>query len=570
MKKQSKTKTKAKPKFVPATKDYRQNSTLLIFIPIIAAVFTFYYMFGSGFMTGLANRGNSRLVTEGWQAAQTSLSTEKPQYGTKFAYYKLQQGQDLAWAASHFSVNLKKLQQLNPGTAVWGTTIIMPPLEKPFTPVPAEQLGAGGTTVTQTQGTVYVNNRFVSPKASLTLPQLMDLTQSYGAITQLGPKTFLINKPLYVQNNIRLDITDATVTTLLLRSSPDFDITTLTFQSSEALIKGVRISSYDPATKKEDTNVADGRSFLRAYQNSRMDMIDSQAGYLGMTLAQIQDPAIRAKAPFISQGGVYGVSWRIGTGLYGSNIATGWVEKSNFTHNHIGAFTFGASGMMWRANLFDKNEVYGLDPHDDSNNATIEYNRFVANGKHGFIVSKRCNYNVIRNNIAVDNKLHGFMLHEDSNYNIIENNISVGNVDNFVIYGGSFNSVSNNKSYNPRGSHVRINQPSYQNYVTGNTFYGGKKGVYLYDGVNGVDISGNTFYNVRNQLTTSGVARILYANNQSNGLGYAIAGHDRVAFGINKINRKPGISLSPLESLKQAQGQNISLNDRAAAALRQN
>ncbi|MEJ0073365.1 MAG: right-handed parallel beta-helix repeat-containing protein [Candidatus Saccharibacteria bacterium] len=396
----------------------------------------------------------------------------------------------------------------------------------------------------------------------------MSLTQSYGAISQLGPKTFLIQKPLYIQNNIRVDITSQTVSTLLLRSSPNFDITTLTFQSSEALIDGVHISSYDPATQKPDSNVNDGRSFLRAYQNARMDILDSQADYLGMTLDQIKDPTIRAKVPFVSQGGVYGVSWRIGTGTFGNNIATGWVEKSTFAHNHIGAFTFGAQGMMWRNNLFTANEVYGLDPHDDSNNATIEYNRFVANGKHGFIVSKRCDYNLIKDNISIDNKLHGFMLHDNSNYNVFEDNISIGNVDNFVIYGGSFDEITGNKSYNPRGSHVRINQPSYENYVSGNTFYGGKKGVYLYDGVNGVDISGNTFYNVTNQLTTDGATRVLYAGNHSNALGYQIGGKDRVVFGVNQIDRHPNPDLRPLQAITRNSSE--PLVDRAAQALKQN
>jgi parallel beta-helix repeat protein len=543
--------------------------TLLIIIPLIAAGTTFYYLFGSNLMTEFANRGNSRLTTDGWQTAQASLAAARPQYGPKFAYYKLQEGQNLAWAANHFSVSLAKLQQLNPGNAVWGTTIIVPPVEQPLVPFQASQSTLSGIVVTQAQGITYVNNRFANQEAMVTIPQLMQLLQRYNVISQVGPKKFLINKPLYIQNNVRVDITSDTVDTLLLLSAPDYDITTLTFQNSEALIKGVTISTLNPATNKPDPNPNDGRSFLRAYESARMDIIDSTSSYLGMTLEQIKDPVIRARTPFVSQGGVYGVSWRIGTGSFGSNVATGWVENSTFEHNHIGAFTFGASGMMWRNNLFTANDVYGLDPHDDSNNATIEYNRFVANGKHGFIVSKRCDYNIIKNNISVDNALHGFMLHDNSDYNIVENNISIGNYDNFVIYDSSFNTVSNNRSYNPRGSQVRLNQASNQNYIADNTFYGGKKGIFLYGNDSGVDITGNTFFNVTNQLVTRGVGRVLYADNQSNGVGYEPSAKDRVVFGVNTINKKPKLDLRPLQTITTGKADKQSLSVLAAKALKQ-
>lgn len=548
--------------------------TILIIIPLVAAVTTFYYLFGSGLMTQFANRGNSRLTTDGWQTAQASMASARPQYGPKFAYYKLQQGQNLAWAANHFSVSLTKLQQLNPGNPVFGTTIMVPPVEQPLAPFDPAKAGLSGIGVTQFQGITYVENHFTNPEAMVTIPQLMKLLQPYGVISQTGPKTFLINKPLFIQDNIRVDITSDTVTTLLLRSAPNYDITTLTFQNSEVLIKGVTISSFDPATGKPDTTANDGRSFLRAYQNGRMDIIDSTASYLGMTLGQIKNPVIRAKIPFVNQGGVYGVSWRIGTGTFGQDIATGWVEDSTFEHNHIGAFTFGASGMMWQSNLFTANEVYGLDPHDDSNNATIEYNRFIANGKHGFIVSKRCDYNTIKDNISVDNVLHGFMLHDNSDYNIIENNVSIGNQDNYVIYGSSFNQISNNKSYDPKGSNIRINVGpgqgaiALQNYLVNNLLYGGKKGIYLYAGVNGVDITGNTFYNVTNQLITDSAQRVIYTGNRSNGVGYQVTAKDRVVFGVNSISHSK-VDLQPLQTIDRASKQQNNLAGLSAEALYQ-
>jgi hypothetical protein len=540
---------------------------ILILIPVIAAGTAIYYVVGNGLDVQLGNRGNDRLTTVGWQTAQATLAASQPQYAPQFSYYKLQEGQNLQWVAKHFSVSLTKLQQMNPGNVVWGTTIMVPPVEYPLTPIPTPQLTLKNLTVAQLQGITYVSNSFSNPEAYVTIPQLMTFLKSYGTITELSPKVYLVNQPLFIQDNIRVDITSATVNTLLLRSSPNFNITTLTFQNSEALIEGVNVSSYNPSTGQPDTNVNDGRSFLRAYQNARMDVINTNISYLGMTLKQSLEASVRQKDPYVVQGGVYGVSWRIGSGTYGQEIATGWVQNSTFEHNYIGAFTFGASGMMWQDNLFTANKVYGLDPHNNSNNATIEYNRFVANGKHGFIVSKECDYNTIKYNISIDNALHGFMLHDNSDYNIFEDNISIGNYDNFVIYDSNFNMTKNNLSYNPRGSGERINGGSTQNYIENNVFYGGKQGVYLYGTADGADVLANTFYLVGIPLITKGASRVVYTGNLSNVLNYQIGKQDRVVFGVNTTTSHPAVNLKPLQIIDNRSANHQTLIEAAGAAL---
>ncbi len=525
-------------------------ATLLIILPMAIASFTFYYIYSNTLAAQLGDRGNNQLITQNWQIAQQKLVATQPQYGTKFAYYKLKPLQNLDWAASHFGVSIDELRQLNPGTAIAGTTIMVPSVEQPFiASTPSDNLAV--LIVQYIQGTVYVTNSFQNPEVYTTIPELMQLLKPYDVIEQTGPKAYRIMKPLYIQNNIRIDITDSTVSKLELKSVPNFNIVTLTFRDSEALIQNTVITSVDPSTGKPDTDFKDGRSFVRAYGSGRMDIINSDIAYLGMDVTELRNPVIRARVPFLPIGGVYGVSWRAPTGSFGQDIVTGWVENSTFEHNHIGSFTFGASGMMWRGNLFTKNDIYGLDPHDDSSNATIEYNRFINNGTHGFIVSKRCNYNVIRNNISIDNKLHGFMLHENSDYNIIENNTSISNVDNFVIYSSSLNTIRNNKSYNPRSSHVRINAGSSQNFVQNNTFHGGSKGIHFYNNVDGLDVTNNIFFHVRDLLVTNKAKHVVYTGNQSEKIGYVLSKDDRVVFGQNVINRNPSIDLKPLQEAAQ-------------------
>lgn len=516
-------------------------SMLLLVIPIAIGIAALAFLFSSAYGEYLAAAGVQRIATSDWSEAAAQLSKAQPDYERQFAYYKVQDGQTLAQLADFFSADPSKLAAMNPGAIVTGTTIKVTPPEGPLAPIDGPNGLIHTARVTVQDGTIHVRQLYKLAEIRTTIPDLMNFLKPYDAITQTGPKTYRINKSISIDEHIRLDVTDATVTKLELRSSPN-DITCLCLDGSSALLKNVDVTSFDPTSNGPDTNIDDQRSFIRTL-SGRMDILNSRVSYLGNALMNTPDeqkPAIQR------QGGVYGVSWRIPDGTYGSNIATGWVEGNVFYKNHFGSFTFGASGMTWKNNYYLENDIYGLDPHDDSNNALIEDNVFERNGKHGFIVSKRCSFNIIRNNTSIDNKLHGFMLHQDSAYNVIENNVSYGNADNFAIYASDFNTIRNNKSYNPRLSHIRINEKSKHTFLTGNELYGGPRGVYLYGGVDSVLISGNTIKGMDQPLATDSAQHVLLANNILSSLRVHVAGGDQVLFGDNTINTQT--TVVPLEA----------------------
>jgi parallel beta-helix repeat protein len=180
-------------------------------------------------------------------------------------------------------------------------------------------------------------------------------------------------------------------------------------------------------------------------------------------------------------GGTYGVSWRIPSRTFGKYLITGNVYKSKFHHNYFGAYTYGATGMVWEGNEFYDNIEYGLDPHDDSNSFLVQGNVFRNNGNHGLIFSKRCFNNYIVNNRSYDNDLHGIMLHEDSDSNVIINNVVYGNHDGIAIYLSKNNLiVGNSVSANLNG--VRLNKGAVANTVrTNNIKNNVKNGIYIYD-----------------------------------------------------------------------------------------
>jgi parallel beta-helix repeat protein len=507
-------------------------SIILLLIPIGVGLFTLSLVISGFYYNALADIGSKRLITPNWESAVASMQNVQPAYERKFAYYKVKEGQNIDSIAAYFSVNVDKLAQLNPGQIVAGTTIKIPPPEHPYTAA-SNNGKLNEATIENDHGMLRITQKYNTGQPIVTtIPELMQFLAPYQAITQIDSTTYRLNIAISLQGDIRLDMTPATIKKLEILS-PAHNSLCLCMDESSAFIDSVEIVTYDPVTKKPDENYQDGRSFVRM-KNGRMDVMNSHLHYLGTALDTAGiDSALH---PAEAEGGMYGMAWRISKETLGSQIATGWVENNTFDHNHFGAYTFGASGMTWRGNLFADNDVYGLDPHDDSSNALIEDNVFFDNKKHGFIVSKRCNYNIIRNNISVGNMFHGFMLHEDSAYNIIENNISYGNADNFVIYGSNFNTIKNNKSYNPTLSHVRINEKAYNNFVTDNQFMGGKRAVYVYGGASNVLVQRNTIHKTEKSLSTNGASNILFADNIIDRINYDVSPLDRLIYGANTIS----------------------------------
>ncbi len=200
-----------------------------------------------------------------------------------------------------------------------------------------------------------------------------------------------------------------------------------------------------------------------------MDIYNSELAYLGYP------------RPLEGPYSTYGVSWRMSRGKLASTILSGEVKNTKFHHNYFGAYTFGATGMVWSKNKFYENIRYGLDPHDDSNGFLVENNEFYNNGSHGLIFSKRCMYNVVRNNISYNNRLHGIMLHEQSNFNTIVHNTLYGNTDGISLHSSYQNTIKNNTIYeNAYG--VLAYKVASQNTITGNVIKNNTKhGVYFYD-----------------------------------------------------------------------------------------
>lgn len=503
---------------------------LILLVPLCIGSLVLAAIASGIYARDLASLGSRRLETSGWQQAQSSLLQVQPRYERAAAYYKLEPGQTLESVADAYGVDKTTLANMNPGAAVAGTTIKVPVLDHALREAPAAAGSLSTLTVNETAGVVHVANSFsLREPIVTTLPALAQKLQPTGAISMVSPGVYRIAKPLSVEGDIRLDITSPGVTQVQLESSATVK-TCLCFKNATVLIKNVSVASFDPSTGTYDTNYADGRSYVRM-QDGRMDIIDSKLSFLGAAPVK----AAPNQPTSFQDEGSRGVTWRTSDSNIGEELSTGWVENSTFDRNYAGAAALGTSGMAWHNNHFDFSATDGLDLYKQSNSNDVARNSFVHNGDQGVSIDSHSNHNSLTSNTASHNKTAGFMFYDSSNYNIASSNEAYANEDNYVIQGSQFVTLERNTGVNPHNNNVRLEDHSADNYVIGNTLYGGKRAVHLLDGPSGSYVADNRIHMARKALQTDNAVNTLFVDNTVDNLSYDINANDRVVFGPNGV-----------------------------------
>ena len=429
-----------------------------------------------------ALRTEPRTLALNNQPSVLGVSTEvKKDYSV--TRYEAQNGESLQSVANKFNVDFTRLLYTNIPfiPSMWsltpGVVLSIPGKDIPVEPVYnynyTKVINPLVMTFEKETNTMVLSGR----GQIVTLKQVANFFGK-GSIVEVAPKEWYLKSSLFVGSGVTLVLDSNEVTWLKLMSQKD-KFVILRGNDSNIIVRSVKITSWDAAEDTYDTNLDDGRSFVFAKGSGRMDLYNSELAYLGYPTS---DDVIVSP---------YGVSWKVSRIELKTVVLSGEVIGSKFHHNYFGAYTFGATGMVWRKNEFYENVRYGLDPHDDSNGFLVEENTAHNNNAHGIIFSKRCMYNVIRNNYTYDNKLHGIMLHEASNNNEIYGNLVTGNTSGISLWRSSNNLVYDNTIDNNRHG-IRANMASDNNVIennriTGNTLYG----VYTYEDANKNTIAKN-------------------------------------------------------------------------------
>ena len=374
--------------------------------------------------------------------------------------------------------------------------------------------------------------------AQVTLPRLYAKLQALTTTQYLvseGNGVWLAKANLIIGRNVTLTLSPDTGTTWLklrsnasavgaqLRNAQGIDASAvvtgvideqsfnyLRTSNGALLIDRVKITSWDTAKNAVDVDLGNGRAFVLAKYDARMDIIESELSYLGS-----------------SDGESYGVVWRdstyvtstLGNGsvitTFTTFSATGSAISSTFSHNYYGVYTFRASDMTFRGNIFSQNIGYGFDPHDFTNGVVIDDNEAFENGNHGFIISRGC-YNIVftrnrahNNTYTIDaqaRNAQGFM-------------IDAGSVASDFAQAPSHNNIlDGNQAWDNDGYGLRI-VLSHDNLVQNNTFWNNAAGISVEDGSLTNTFRLNHLYGNRGPgfVLTTGSLRNLVENNMVRG-----------------------------------------------------
>jgi parallel beta-helix repeat protein len=226
------------------------------------------------------------------------------------------------------------------------------------------------------------------------------------------------------------------------------------------IFEDVKVSSWVSETGDYDRVYKDGRPYVLAKYDARMDIRRSEMAFLGY-----------------GAGESYGLSWRDINDSAEPDVlrtrVTGEILSSTIHNLYFGFYSYQAQDIVVRGSVFRNNVSYGFDPHDYSHGFVVEDNDFHDNGNHGFIISRGVNNFVVRNNRSYNNRYtvdsrdraaHGFMLDPGSPTSVYA---QVPSFDNLLV---------NNQAWGNDGYGLRV-LGSVSNTIRNNAFFGNEKGL---------------------------------------------------------------------------------------------
>ena len=381
-----------------------------------------------------------------------------------------------------------------------------------FTTFFSETMAASPCSAANIRWAASSNRVYITGDVECTLTEIKQLGSKYIPLTVSDPanKVWFLGAKLILQNGAKL----------ILHGSPiGGDVDELRLKSNNATstnnfviiqadwggidIDSTKIVSWDEVASGIDTEYA---LYKRAYINirsrldidgvtpreSRMDIKNSDIGYLGYNGAE-----------------AYGLAWKVSSGSFDTVGVFGDVTNNTIHHNYFGVYTYGAQAMTFLNNEVYDNVKYGLDPHDDSDFLIIDGNYVHNNGSHGIICSQRCDNLIITNNTSSYNGGNGIMLHRNTNDSLVEYNTLYNNADSGIaIFDSHRNTLRNNDAkYNKNG--IRLSVGSSNNIVENNNFSENSKyGMYFYKGSD-VPTSGDgriKFNTFRNNIINTNIS----------------------------------------------------------------
>ncbi len=204
--------------------------------------------------------------------------------------------------------------------------------------------------------TIYVEGR----RGVVTIPKIYNTLNTASIIEKLDKKEWLLKANLIIGRGVTLVINND-VSWLKMKSDEN-GFVSLQSNSGNILISNTKVSSWNEERQKKDDNYKDGRSFIVAKQNGRMDVINSQISFLGY-----------------ENGLKSGIAWHSGRDDSNNYLMTGQVLNSTFYSNYSGMYLSGVIGVMISNNEISYSASRAIDINDRQHNISFNLNNIHHN-----------------------------------------------------------------------------------------------------------------------------------------------------------------------------------------------
>lgn len=288
----------------------------------------------------------------------------------QFHYYTIEQGDTLLMIAEKYNGNLSAIIEVNtdtisnPDYLKIGQRLKIPALELRNI-LKKEEL----VSFKKSEITFNEFDRIISVEgrgSAVTLQNIHNALNDQSILEKLNDKEWLLKANLLIKKGVTLVIDDSDVSWLKLKSNEDAFVW-LQSNGGNILIKNTKITSWDEQNQTPDTNYEDGRSFILARQNGRMDIAGSELSFLGYK------DSLKA-----------GVVWHASGDNLDNYLITGQILDSAFYNNYSGIYLSGTTETVITNNEIARNIQYGIDIRNGANNFLIENNRLHDNGKGNY------------------------------------------------------------------------------------------------------------------------------------------------------------------------------------------
>jgi hypothetical protein len=332
------------------------------------------------------------------------------------------------------------------------------------------------------------------------------------AFDRLEDGALVLRHSLALAPGTTLVVDSERVPALYLASGPGGYVDLLSVRSTLRFVghpdRPLTVGSYDPTTGARDDRPEDGRAYVLA-----------RGGEMWAEHTTFQDLGFAADS-----GTVSGVTW---AGSGGAAPRGGAVDAT-FRRNHVGVYTAGARGLVFRRVAFLDNVLYGFDPHTDTDRTLVEDSVAAGNGRHGIIFSDACSHNVVRDTEVYRNGGSGFVVDDGSTDHGL-GRTSDGNTfervsahDNgaagIVIEGGVGNEVRDSVVDNNEFG-VWVRNQATGTVVAGNEVTASRwSAIRLDAGLGDTVVAGNDVAGARNGIAVAGGSRVTVRDNWLRGV----------------------------------------------------